>query len=89
MMTDSVLWPEARVGVDVPATPPDLEFADWMLWATAKTRRGVNVWPDGQRRYYCRQLTTGKITRAYADPDRAVAVVRRWLRMTTGGTYGI
>ena len=65
--------------LDLPATPDDLLMADWLLWATPADVQGV-------RRYYCRQLTTRRATRTYADPDRAVAVVRRWIRTYTNGS---
>ena len=67
--------------LDLPATPDDLLMADWLLWATPADRL------DGSgRRYYCRQLTTRRVTQSYADPDRAVAVVRRYLRIYTKGS---
>ena len=80
-MTDSVTWEGFRPGYDVPATPADLMAADWLLWATPSVQLD-----GGGRRYYCRQLTTRRVTQTYADPDRAVAVVRRWIRIYTKGT---
>ena len=65
--------------LDLPATPDDLLMADWLLWATPADTQGV-------RRYYCRQLTTRQTTRTYADPNRAVAVVRRWIGLYTDGS---
>ena len=80
-MADSVMDAGAVVGVDVPATPDDLLLADWLLWATPSVQLD-----GGGRRYYCRQLTTRRVTQTYADPDQAVAVVRRWIRIYTKGT---
>ena len=72
-------WDGFVKGEDVPPTPDDLVDAGWLLWATPINAQVV-------RRYYCRQLSTRRMTRTYADPDRAVAVVRRWIRLYTNGS---